>query len=80
MDRSITPAQFRGARALLGWSFIDLAKAAGVSAAAIHRAEGRYSGAVEVGTLGAIRVALETAGVGFVNMEHGSVGVTLSPR
>ena len=80
MDRSVTPAQFRGARALLGWSCMDLAKVAGVSAAAVHRAEGRYPRPVEVGTAGAIRFALETAGVGFLVMEDGTVGVALSPR
>lgn len=80
MDRPITPAQFRSARALLGWSLVELARAAGVSAAAVHRVEGRYSGVVEPGRLGAIRVALETAGVGFLDMENGAVGVTLSPR
>ena len=80
MDRSITPAQFRGARALLGWSITELARAAGVSAAAVHRAEGRYSGVVEPRRLGAIRIVLETAGVGFLDMEKSVVGITLSPR
>lgn len=77
---SPTPSQFRAARAMLDWSKIELAKAAGVSVATVMWAEGRDPGRVTSGTRVALRAALETAGVHFTDDEgHGS-GLRLRPR
>ena len=70
-------AQIRAARAMLDWSLIYLAKAADVSISTVVRAEGRSPEQVAEGTLGAIRVAMETAGVCFLENEGDGAGVRL---
>ncbi len=72
-----SPAQIRAARAMLGWSLIDLSKAASVSVSAVFRAEGRNPEQVAEGTRGAIRVATETAGVRFLEDDGSGAGVRL---
>jgi ribosome-binding protein aMBF1 (putative translation factor) len=71
-------SQIRAARALLGWSAADLAKASSVGANTIRRAE------VEDGILSmtaanqrAVRQALEVAGVQFIEQNGGGPGVRL---
>ena len=69
----------RAARALLRWSVEDLAKSANVSVMTIRRAEGN-DGPVKMlpNNLGAIRAALEFAGVIFVDENvWGSLGGTM---
>ncbi len=64
----LTSEQIRAARALLRWEQKNLAAAAGVSVETIKRLEkkpGRVSAYVQ--TVDAIRGALETAGVEFLN-------------
>lgn len=64
--------QIRAARALLGWTAADLAKASGVSYPTIQRmdaAKGQVSGRHD--TVEAIRRALESQGVQF--LEGGQV-------
>lgn len=64
--------QIRAARALLGWTAADLAKASGVSYPTIQRmdaAKGQVSGRHD--TVEAIRRALEAQGVQF--LEGGQV-------
>ncbi len=64
----LTSEQIRAARALLRWEQKNLAAAAGVSVETIKRLEkkpGRVSAYVQ--TVDAIREALETAGVEFLN-------------
>lgn len=80
MDDVISPAQFRAARAMLNWSLMELAGAAGVSVSAVHGLEGRYPRLVPPGSVGAIRVALETAGVRFLKTEDDYVGVVVQVR
>ncbi|HET8636963.1 MAG TPA: hypothetical protein VFL96_08940 [Acidobacteriaceae bacterium] len=60
----MTGEQMRQARALLGWSSDELAKAAGVGVATIWRAEARR-GAVKMlrATAAAVEQALRDAGV-----------------
>ncbi len=74
------PAQIRAARAMLDWSLVDLAKAAGVSVSAVSRAEGRDPEQVAEGTWGAIGVAMETAGVHFLEDDGDGAGVRLRLR
>ena len=72
----MTPSQLRAARALLGWSQDELAARSEVAK--------RTIAAFEVGgrapyprTLGAIRSALEAAGVEFIEADNGGPGVRL---
>ena len=60
----VSPEQIRAARGLLGWTQADLAKAAGVSRAAVADYEsGRTSPYIK--TLTAIVDAIEKAGLSF---------------
>ena len=69
---SITPEQCRAARALLDWSQPDLVKASGVGRSTITRFE-RGSHMPHASNLAAIRVALEAAGVIFIDDNGGGV-------
>ena len=70
------PAQVRMARAALNWSLADLAKAAGVHRNTISNFETeKYAG--EPDKLTAIRAALESAGVIFVEENGDGPGVRL---
>lgn len=77
----ITSAQIRAARALVRWSARELAEAAGISLPTVQRleaAEGVPSTSVQ--TMGAIRAALERAGVVFVDENGHGAGVRLKKR
>ncbi len=65
---------------MLDWSMIDLAKAAGVSVSVVLNVEGRNPARVSEGVQGAIRVAMETAGVRFLEDDRGGAGVQLQRR
>ena len=73
---AVTPVQIRGARAMLGWSLVDLAKAARVSVATLKRVE---DGA-EHPSLGVIRDTLETEGVSFLQDDGSGPGMRLRAR
>ena len=73
--------QIKAARALLGWSQLQLATAAEVSVPTIKRLEaqdGLLGGRNETGNK--IRFALETAGVEFIDENGGGPGVRLRKR
>jgi hypothetical protein len=74
----ISSAQLRAARALLRWSAVDLARASKVGVATIRRVE-VMEGNIPVTSANeaAIRRALETAGVEFIDENGGGVGVRL---
>lgn len=72
----ITPAQIRAARALIGWKQTELAAAAGLSEMSVKNIE-RGSTDPRVSTLEAIKAALESAGVEFINDERGDGVVRL---
>lgn len=80
-QRGITSDQIRAGRALLRWSAADLANEARLGLATIRRAE------VAEGTTSmtaanelAVRRALETAGVEFIEENGGGPGVRLRKR
>jgi transcriptional regulator with XRE-family HTH domain len=75
----ITPEQSRAARGLLDWSRDQLAEAAGVPKRTIMRFEGREVVA-RGSTIGAIRAALEAAGVAFIPENGGGPGVRMRER
>jgi DNA-binding XRE family transcriptional regulator len=72
----LRPEQVSAARALLGWSQMDLAHAAGLARSTIAAfetaARPAYSSVCE-----AVRKALEDAGIEFVYAKDGSYGVIL---
>lgn len=65
------------ARAALNWGLRDLAAAAGVAQGTVIRLETGESG-LRASSLTVIRLALEKAGVRFVEMEDGMVGVVVA--
>jgi transcriptional regulator with XRE-family HTH domain len=72
----VKPAQMRMARAALNWSLGDLATAAAVHRNTISNFEtGKYAGDPQ--KLSAIRKALESAGVIFVEENGEGAGVRL---
>lgn len=81
--RTITPAQARAARALLGWSQKELAANAGVAEPTVTQFE-RGNRTPSRPILWAMRTALEAAGVEFIAAGAGSAagggeGVRLRP-
>jgi transcriptional regulator with XRE-family HTH domain len=77
---TITISQLRAARALLGWSQIQLSERSGVSKPTIARLELAEDGAAIGGyasTRGKLVTALETAGVEFIAENGGGAGVRL---
>ena len=72
-------SQIRAGRALLGWSQVELAGAAGVGIATLQRIE-QNEGVVKgnFSTVLKIQRALEEAGIHFIDDEAGEIGVRLS--
>ena len=74
----LTSAQIRAARALIRWSAEELARHSVVSVTTIRRAELMPSAtALTRANDQAIRRALESAGVEFIDAEKGGPGVRL---
>jgi hypothetical protein len=75
---TISSAQIRAARALLKWSAQDLASASALGVNTIRRAEVAEEGiALTAANSLAVRNALETAGVEFIDENGGGPGVRL---
>jgi transcriptional regulator with XRE-family HTH domain len=74
--KPLTSAQIRAARALIRWSAEDLAKESGVGVTTIRRAEVDQTSMTVPNDL-AVRRALETAGVEFIDGNGGGPGVRL---
>jgi transcriptional regulator with XRE-family HTH domain len=77
----VTTRQIKAARALLGWSQADLAQRSGVSEPTIARLEavdGELGG--REGTTEKIRIAIEIAGIEFIQDNGGGPGVRLRKR
>jgi len=72
----MTPAQCRAARALLDWSQEVLAGRSGVSINAIRNFERGATTPIRA-NLAALRHALDTAGVAFIDGDGGGPGVRL---
>ena len=76
----VTSDQFRAARAMLGWSLLELATAAKVSVSSVVSAEGRIPERGAKGSTVAVRETLETAGICFIGDEGDGAGVKLRAR
>ena len=80
-ESSLTSAQIRAARALLRWSAEDLARESAVGVTTIRRAElTEMKTAMTAANDQALRRALETAGVEFIEENGGGPGVRLRKR
>ena len=79
--RPLSSAQIRAARALLKWRAEDLARESAVGVATIRRAE-LADGETSMTTANdlAVRRALESAGVVFIDENGGGSGVRLRAR
>ena len=79
--RPLSSAQIRAARALIRWSAEDLAKETALSVTTIRRAELTESEtSLTSANDRAIRQALESAGVEFIDENGGGPGVRLRKR
>ena len=63
----MTGNQLQAARALLGWSQVNVADAAGVSVPTVKRAEGSGKISASSSATDAIRSALEAQGIQFLD-------------
>jgi hypothetical protein len=80
-DRPLTSAQIRAARALIRWRAEDLARESAVGIATIRRAELREDEtSLTTPNDRAIRVALQEAGIEFIDENGGGPGVRLRKR
>jgi hypothetical protein len=75
-SKKISSAQMRAARAMLRWSALDLARISKVGVATIRRVE-VIDGEIPVTAANeaAIRQALETAGIEFIDEDRAGEGV-----
>ena len=81
MQKGLTSAQIRAARALIRWRAEDLARASAVGVATIRRAE-LTEGVTAMTTANdaAVRRALENAGIEFIDENGGGPGLRLRKR
>jgi hypothetical protein len=78
---SLASAQIRAARALLRWSAVDLARQSRLGVNTVRRAEVAEDGiSLTAANELAIRSALETAGIVFIDENGGGPGVRLRKR
>ena len=79
--RPLTSAQIRAARALIKWTAEDLSRQSAVSLRTIRRAElAEHETSMTMPNDLAVRRALESAGVEFINENGGGPGVRLRKR
>ena len=79
--KPLTSAQIRAARSLIRWTADNLATASALSVATVRRAELReVETSLTMANDLAIRRALETAGVEFIDENGGGPGVRLRQR
>jgi hypothetical protein len=79
--KHLTSGQIRAARALLRWRAEDLARASAVGVATIRRAElAERETSMTAPNDSAVRRALETAGIEFIEENGGGPGVRLRKR
>jgi transcriptional regulator with XRE-family HTH domain len=77
----LTSAQIRAARSLIRWTASNLATASALSVATVRRAELKESEtALTAANDLAIRRALESAGVEFIDEDGGGPGVRLRKK
>ncbi len=76
----ISAGQLRAARGLIGWSQTELARQAGLSLPTVKRVETDWGIRVSEEARTKLRLALETAGIEFIDENGGGAGVRLKKR
>jgi transcriptional regulator with XRE-family HTH domain len=77
----ITAQQVKAARSLIGWNQEDLTRASGVSIATVKRMESRHGPLRgNADNVWKIQLALEDAGIVFLDENGGGPGVRLKQR
>ena len=77
----MTGAQLKAARALLGWSALDLASKSGVGITTIRKNEAQAGPVTMIrGNVQALTRALEDGGIEFIAENGGGLGVRLKER
>jgi transcriptional regulator with XRE-family HTH domain len=80
-NKPLTSAQIKAARALIGWTAEDLARRSAVSLRTIRRAElAKRETSMTLPNELAVRRALESGGVEFIDENGGGPGVRLRKR
>ena len=74
---TLSAAQLRAARGLIGWSQTDLARRSGLSLPTVKRVETDLGIRVSDEARTKLRQALETAGIEFIDENGGGPGVRL---
>ncbi|MGI3903259.1 MAG: helix-turn-helix domain-containing protein [Janthinobacterium lividum] len=77
MAETLSPTQIRGARGMLDWSLLDLARASGVSISTIQRVEAGGKIVPSDWTLAMIQEAFEASGISFLAEDGRGQGVRL---
>ncbi|NIA68462.1 helix-turn-helix transcriptional regulator [Pelagibius litoralis] len=72
----MTPRQCRAARSLLGWTQQELVEASGVSMTSVRNFERGASQPIRA-NLAALKAALESGGIVFIEANGGGIGVRL---
>ena len=80
MAESISPAQIRGARGMLNWSMLDLAKASQTSVSTIKRIEDGNENTSSHRSFAKLLAAFEAAGVSFASGADSAGGMWLEMR
>ncbi|WP_129220191.1 helix-turn-helix transcriptional regulator [Lichenibacterium ramalinae] len=80
MADTLSPGQIRGARGMLDWSMLDLARAAGLSVSTVKRLEMKTSQPVSGKAYAAVREAFETFGVRFLSDGDRGTGMMMDAR
>jgi predicted transcriptional regulator len=73
----ITASQIKAGRALIDWSQGDLSEKSGLALATIKRMEKLGPGRSAMSNVEAVKTALETAGVMFIDANGNGAGVRL---
>ena len=71
----ISVEQLRAARGLLGWTQSELAVRAGLSLPTVKRLEGRFGPRVSDEARKKLQLAIEEAGVEFIDENGGGLGI-----
>jgi ribosome-binding protein aMBF1 (putative translation factor) len=77
MVARLKPAQIRGARGMLDWSMVDLARAASISVSTVKRSEHAEPQPVSDDVFVNIQAAFENAGLCFSDDSGEGIGIRL---
>lgn len=74
---TVTPAQFRAARAMLNWTLMDFSRASGLGVATLSRLENGLPNLCSYRSMLRAQEVLEAKGIEFLADDEAGVGVRL---